>query len=311
MIMDLKPAFWISAGGLVLAALHFILPLFYVYTIAVTLILGLLAMSLNLALGYGGIFQFHHAVFYGLSAYGAALVLSKTSLPIWVAFLGGPLLAAFVSLVMGLLCVRLSKLYFGMFQISLGSLLWAIAFRWNSLTGGDDGMHGIPLPTIFSSITGAYFFVLIIVVLSVVSMGMIVQSPFGTILKTIRDNPERSSAIGVSVRSHQLVALIIAGFYAAIAGVLFVVLEGSVFPDLMFWSLSLEVLIMCLLGGMFTFMGPMVGAVIIVILRTLVGAFTEYWTLIEAIIFMLVIFFLPQGVLGYLQEKFKAMGAKN
>lgn len=172
-------------------------------------------------------------------------------------------------------------------------------------------MHGIPLPMMFSSITGAYFFVLIVVVLSIVCMGIIVKSPFGTILKTIRDNPDRSSAIGVSVRSHQLVALIIAGFYAGIAGVLFVVLEGSVFPDLMFWSLSLEVLIMCLLGGMFTFMGPMVGALIIVILRTFVGAFTEYWTLIEAIIFMLVIFFLPQGVLGYLQEKFKAIGAKN
>ena len=101
--------------------------------------------------------------------------------------------------------------------------------------------------------------------------------------------------------------MVIAGFYGGIAGVLFVVMEGSVFPDLMFWSLSLEILIMCLLGGMFTFMGPILGAGVIVVLRTFLGAYTEYWTLVQAIIFLLVIFFLPQGILGYLQEKFKVV----
>jgi branched-chain amino acid transport system permease protein len=301
---DLKWVRWALPIFVILVALPFLVPQFYVYTMATILILGLLAMSLNLVLGYGGLYQFHHAVFYGFGAYTVALVLSKTSLPMWVAFLSGPVFAVALSVVMGLLCVRLSKLYFGMFQISLGSLVWAIAFRWKSLTGGDDGIHGIPLPQALSSIVGSYYFVLIISVLCIISMAMIVSSPFGSILKTIRDNPDRSMAIGVNVKSHQLVSLVIAGFYAGIAGALFVTLEGSVFPALMFWTLSLEVLIMCLLGGLFTFMGPMLGAGIIVALRTFVGSYTEYWTMVESIIFLLVIFFLPQGVLGYMAAQF-------
>jgi branched-chain amino acid transport system permease protein len=142
-------------------------------------------------------------------------------------------------------------------------------------------------------------------------MAMIVGSPFGSILKTIRDNPNRSMAIGVHVKRHQLVSLVIAGFFAGIAGALFVVVEGSVFPALMFWTLSLEALIMCLLGGFFTFMGPMLGAGVIVAVRTFVGSYTEYWTLVESIIFLLVIFFLPQGVLGYIADRFTNMSKKN
>jgi len=284
---------------------------FYVYTVATILNLGLLAMSLNLVVGYGGIYQFHHAVFYGFGAYSVALLLSKTSLPTWVAFLAGPLFSAALSLIMGALCVRLSKLYFAMFQISLGSLVWAVAFRWKSLTGGDDGLHGILLPQILSTVSGSYYFVLIVCIICVTSMAVIVRSPFGSILKSIRDNPERSLAIGVNVSNHRLVSLVIAGAYAGVAGTLFVVLEGSVFPALMFWTLSLEVLIMCLLGGMFTFMGPMVGAALAVMLRTFVGAYTEYWTMIEAVIFLLVIFFLPQGVLGFVKEKIEGLAAKN
>lgn len=308
---DLKWLRWAIPIFVILVALPFLAPPFYVYTMATILNLGLLAMSLNLVLGYGGMYQFHHAVFYGFGAYTVALVLSKTSLPMWVAFLAGPTFAAALSLVMGLLCVRLSKLYFGMFQISLGSLVWAVAFRWKSLTGGDDGIQGIPLPQALSSIFGSYYFVLIISALCIISMAMIVSSPFGSILKTIRDNPNRSMAIGVNVKRHQLVSLVIAGFYAGIAGALFVVLEGSVFPALMFWTLSLEALIMCLLGGFFTFMGPMLGAGVIVALRTFVGSYTEYWTMVESIIFLLVIFFLPQGVLGYITDRFANVSRKN
>jgi branched-chain amino acid transport system permease protein len=304
---DLKWVRWATPLLVALIGLPLWVPQFYVYTMATMLNLGLLAMSLNLVLGYGGLYQFHHAVFYGFGAYTVALVLSKTSLPIWVAFLSAPVFAVALSLVMGLLCVRLSKLYFGMFQICLGSLVWAIAFRWKSLTGGDDGIHGIPLPQALSSIVGSYYFVLIICVLCVISMAMIVSSPFGSILKTIRDNPDRSMAIGVNVKRHLLVSLGIAGFYAGVAGALFVTLEGSVFPNLMFWTLSLEVLIMCLLGGLFTFMGPMLGAGIIVALRTFVGSYTEYWTMVESIVFLLVIFFLPQGVLGYMADKFSRL----
>ncbi len=277
----------------------FFLSRFYIYLLALILVTGLLATSLNLVLGFGGMYQFHHSVFYGVGAYAFAIMLTKTGLPFFVIFLASPVIAAVIGLLMGLICVRLTKLYFGMLQISLGSLVWAIVFRWYSFTGGDDGIHGVPLPEWISSITGSYYFILVVTCVCFVLMYLIVNSPFGRIFQAIRDNPERSEAIGVNVKRHQLKGLVIAAFFGGVAGVLFVSVEGSAFPDLMFWTLSLEILIMCLLGGWFTFLGPLFGAAIMVALRTFVGIYTEYWTMILGIILMLLIFFLPEGVLGY------------
>ena len=289
---------------IILLVLPFIIPRFYTYIIALIFVTSLLAMSLNLVVGHGGLFQFHHAAFYGVGAYTVALILTRTSLPMWVGFVAGPVMAALTGLIIGWICVRLSDLYFGMLQISLGSLIWAIAFRWYSLTNGDDGIHGITMPSFISSLNSSYYFILIILVISLIALYVILISPFGTTLQAIRDNPERCEAVGINVRRHQLIAIVIASFFAGIAGVLFVVLEGSVFPDLMFWVFSLEVFIMCLLGGWFTFSGPILGAAITLSLRTFVGIYTEYWTLILGIILILLIFFLPEGVMGYVLKKF-------
>jgi branched-chain amino acid transport system permease protein len=293
---------------IVLLILPPIIPRFYTYIIAVMFVTSLLAMSLNMVLGHGGMFQFHHGAFYGVGAYTFALILTKTTLPMWVGFAAGPIVAALVGLLVGWFCVRLNRLYFGMLQISLGSLIWAIAFRWYSLTSGDDGIHGIPMPSILSSLNCSYYFILIVLAICLVGMYLIFKSPFGTTLQAIRDNPQRCEAVGVNVRRHQLAAIVIATFFAGVAGVLFVVLERSVFPDLLFWVLSLEIFIMCLLGGWFTFLGPMLGAAITVALRTFVGIYTEYWTLILGVILILLIFFLPEGVFGYFIEKFKERG---
>ena len=299
-------ALWPYAA--VFAALLF-LPLavsrFYVYITAVIFVTALLAMSLNIVVGHGGMYQFHHAAFYGVGAYTFALILTKTSLPIWVGFAAAPLCAAAIGLLIGWFCVRLNKLYFGMLQISLGSLLWAIVFRWYDLTGGDDGIHGIPIPSFIGTISRSYYFILLVLAACGVLMYIIYRSPFGKTLQAVRDNPERCEAVGIHVRSHQLLGIVIATFFAGIAGVLFVVVEGSVFPDLLFWVLSLEVFIMCLLGGWFTFAGPMLGAAIVVALRTFVGVYTEYWTLILGVLLILLIFFLPEGVLGFFIEKLK------
>lgn len=293
-------------SALCLLALFFLpsfIPRYYVYLLSLIAVAGLLALSLNLVLGFGGMYQFHHAVFYGVGAYTCALMFTKTDLPAWLCFLSGPVLAAFLGLIMGLICLRLIKLYFGMLQISLGSLVWAIVFRWYSFTGGDNGIHGIPVPAALSSTSGAYYFAVAVAALCILLMYTIIQSPFGKTLQSIRDNPERSQAVGVNVRLHQLIGLILASFFGGVAGILFVAVEGSVFPDLLFWTLSLEILIMCLLGGWFTFLGPLFGAAIIVSLRTVVGTYTEYWTMIMGIVLVLLIFFLPQGVLGYLVDK--------
>ena len=278
------------------------LPRFYTYLIALIVVTGLLSTSLNFALGFGGIYQLHHAVFYGVGAYGAAVAITKLGVNPWLAFIIGPLVAAALSLVMGMICVRLSKLYFGMLQISLGSLVWAVVYRWYSFTGGDDGIHGIPVPEIIGSPQGSYYFAMIVAGLSLLVMHRILNSPFGSTLQGIRDNPVRSQAIGVNVRRHQLAAMVIAGFFAGVAGVMFVVVDTSVFPDMMFWTLSMEITIMALLGGWFTMLGPMVGAAIIVALRTFVSAYTDYWTLALGVLCMLVILFLPEGILGYVLE---------
>ncbi|MBW2023165.1 MAG: branched-chain amino acid ABC transporter permease [Deltaproteobacteria bacterium] len=246
-----------------------ILPRFYTYIIASIFVTALLAMSLNLVVGYGGLYQFHHCAFYGVSAYTVALLITKAHVPYWVAFGAGPIAGAIVGYLIGWFCVRLSKLYFGMLQISLGSLIWALAFRWYSLTGGDDGIHGIPVPDFISSTKSSYYFILIVLTISLILMYIIIKSPFGTTLQATRDNPERCEAVGINVRKHQLVALVISTFFAGVSGVLYVILEQSVFPDLLFWVLSLEVFIMCLLGGWFTF-------------------------------------FLPEGIMGFFLEKFGA-----
>lgn len=286
------------AAVIFLLLLPLVVPDFYVYFAALVLVTGLFATSLNLVLGYGGMYQFHHAVFYGAGAYAFALMLTRAHAPLWLAWLAAPLVSALLGLVIGAICVRLSKLYFGMLQLSLGSLVWALVYRWYSFTGGDNGIQQIPLPDAISSTNGAYYFTAAAVVLCLFLMYRIVHSPFGKIFQAIRDNPERSEAIGVNIRLHQLKGEVIAAFFAGIAGALYVVVEGSVVPDMLFWTVSLEVMVMCLLGGWYTFLGPLFGAGVIVGLRTFTGVYTEHWSLILGIILMALILWLPEGVFG-------------
>jgi branched-chain amino acid transport system permease protein len=171
---------------------------FYVYILGVIFVTGLLAMSLNLLVGHGGAYQFHHAAFYGVGAYTAALLLTRTSLPAWMAFGAGPVAAAVTGFVVGAICVRLNKLYYGMLQISLGSLIWIVVLRWYSLTNGDDGIHGIPMPEFLSSATGIYYFVLGVVVVCLALMYLILKSLFG---RPCGDpgQPQRCEAVGINV----------------------------------------------------------------------------------------------------------------
>lgn len=295
-----KKTFWLMVLALaIFTVLPQFLPRFYIYLLSVIFVSGLFATSLNIVLGFGGMYQFHHGVFYGVGAYTAALVVTKAGLGFWVGFLAAPFAAALLGLLMGIICIRLSKLYFGMLQLSLGSLVWVITFRWYDLTGGDDGIHGIAVPDMISSTLGSYYFIFIVCAVCLFLMFLIIKSPFGSAFQAIRDNPERCLALGVNVRRQQLIGLVLAAFFAGIAGALFVVVEGSVFPDLLFWNLSLEVFIMCLLGGWFVFLGPLLGAATIITLRTFVSTYTDYWTAILGLIMMLLIIFLPDGILGY------------
>ncbi|MCS7234886.1 MAG: branched-chain amino acid ABC transporter permease [Armatimonadota bacterium] len=299
---------WILVGLLAaaLAVAPVVLPPFLLYLLALILVTGLLATSLNLVLGYGGLYQFHHGVFYGIGAYVAAVAITRLDWPAWLAFAAGPVAAAAAGLVIGFFCVRLSRLYFGMLQLSLGSFVWIVALRWYPVTGGDNGIHGIPVPAALQSLPAAYALVAVVVAGCLAALWAVVRSPFGLTLQAIRDNPQRSEVMGVDVRAHQLAAMVLAAFFAGVAGVLYVALERSVFPNMLFWVLSLEILVMCLLGGWFTFSGPLVGAAVVVGLRTLVGRYTEYWTLVLGVLLILLIFFLPEGIMGHLQQRWGA-----
>lgn len=161
------------------------------------------------------------------------------------------------------------------------------------------------MPSFLASVNSSYYFILIVVIICLVAMYLIVKSPFGITLQAIRDNPQRSEAIGINARRHRLIAFVLASFFGGVAGVLFVIVEHSISPEMMFWVISAEVVFMCLLGGMFTFMGPVVGAMVVVLLRIYVGIYTQYWTLILGVILVLLILFLPGGVVGYFLERFK------
>ncbi len=294
---------WVGVLAVLLLAAPLFAPQFAVYTLTSIFIIALLALSLNLVLGYGGIYQFHHAAFYGLGAYTVALVATKTGLPSWVGFLAAPFVAALAGLLIGWFCVRLTSLYFGMLQISLGSLIWVLVFRWYNFTGGDNGIHQIPVPAFLGSLRASYYFVLVVVAVCVLVIYRLVHAPFGATLQAIRDNTARCEAVGINVRRHQLLAITLAAFFAGVAGALFAWVEKSVFPNLLFWGLSLEILVMCLLGGWFTFTGPLLGAAIVVTLRTIASQYTDYWTTILGVILILLIFFLPDGVMGFVQRQ--------
>lgn len=289
-------------GILILLAIPTIISQYYVYLLATVFTTALLATSLNLVLGYGGLLHLHHGVFYGVGAYTVAIVMTKTSWPFAVAVVLGPLVAALIALVIGWFCVRLRGLYFGMLTLALGQLVWAIVYRWNALTNGDNGIHAIPVPEFLYSINSVYYTTLLVLCVSLVILYMISKSPFGLTLLATRDNPMRSESLGIHVRRHRLTAFVIAGFFAGVAGVLFILVERSVAPSLLFWNKSAEILIMCLMGGLTVFMGPTLGAVILVVLSMIVGLYTEYWLLVLGVLLLILVLFLPQGILGYFLE---------
>jgi branched-chain amino acid transport system permease protein len=268
------------------------------------LIFGLFAVSLNLLLGYTGLVSFGHAAYFGVGAYTCALLMKKASLAFPIAFLLAGVFGALSALIIGFFCVRLTKIYFAMLTLAFSQIIWAIAFKWNALTGGDTGFIGVPFPQYLDSKTRFYYFTLAIVVLSLFIIRKVINSPFGRILTTIRENPERTEFIGINVKLFQLVAFMVSGFFSAIAGGLFGIFNHSVFPDILFWPASAEVLIMTILGGMYSFFGPIVGAAVLLYLRMQVASYTQYWPLILGSVLAVLLFFFPGGIVGSLKSQF-------
>ncbi len=278
-------------------------------------IYGLFALSLNLLLGTTGLVSFGHVAYFGIGAYVCGILMKTYGVPFSIAFPATGLAAAGFALVFGFFCVRLSKIYFAMLTLAFSQIVWAICFKWNAVTGGDQGLPDVPFPNLdwMSAVPmlsqlriGEQFYLvtLVLVMLCVAALHRITRSPFGRVLTTIRENPERAAFIGVNVRAYELAAFAVAGGFAGFAGALFGIFNRGVFPDFVFWSKSADVMIMAILGGMNHFWGPAVGAAVLTLLNQQITEYTEYWPFVLGTILVVLLFAFPGGILGALAALF-------
>jgi branched-chain amino acid transport system permease protein len=276
------------------------------------IVLGLAAMALNFLLGFTGVLSFGHAAYFGLGAYGAAMAikfaLPSTPFAILIGVVAGTLAAA----VIAALIVKLRGVYFAMVTIAFGQVFYFIAFRWNSVTGGDDGLTGwrrqpLHLGSATLDIAGNdkafYYLVLAFFILAVAAMGLLLRSPLGRTLIAIRENERRARFLGIPVEQHIWIAFVISGFFAALAGTFYALLSNFTDPRSLHWTLSGNFVIMAVLGGMRSFWGPLIGAAIFVVLQDYVSSHTENWMSIIGLFFVLVVTFFPRGVLGFVKRR--------
>jgi branched-chain amino acid transport system permease protein len=263
------------------------------------LIFALFAASLHFLIGPAGMVSFGHAAYFGLGAYGAALLLKQAGLPMELALLLAPLVAGAGALLFGWFAVRLSGVYLAMLTLAFAQIVWSIAFQWDAFTGGSNGMVGIWPAEWLSSRTVFFYLTLIVCLGAVAGLWRILYSPFGYAMRAGRDSPLRAEAIGIDVRSVQWFAFAIAGLFAGIAGALFAFSKGSISPDLLGIPRSVDALVMVLLGGVQTLVGPVVGAAIFTWLQDEIARATEYWRAILGLVILLLVIAFPQGIAGF------------
>lgn len=266
------------------------------------MIAALFAASLHFIMGPAGMHSFGHAAYFGLGAYGAALLVRSLNLPMEVAVFLGPVVAAIGALVVGWFCVRLSGVYLAMLTLAFAQIFWAIVYQWDNFTGGSNGLTGVWPAQWLSEKSNYYYFCLLLVGLGVFLLRRFLFSPFGYAMRAGRDSPLRSDAIGINVKRVQWAAFVVAGLFAGLAGVLFAFSKGSISPDVLSVSKSVDGLVMVLLGGVQTLAGPIVGATSFTWLQDAVSRNTDYWrAMLGAIILILVLLF-PQGIAGFARQ---------
>jgi branched-chain amino acid transport system permease protein len=276
---------------------------YYVYFFAEVIIWALFALSFNLLLGHSGMLSLGHATFFGIGAYTYALLVKKAALPMFVALGAAPVVGLVAALIIGCFCVRTREVYFSFLTLALGQMVYLILYRWYSFTNGEDGIVGLPVPNLLANITSVYYFSLIVSAVCFCLLLTITNSPLGTILHAIRDNPERVKFSGLKVARFQIVSFGIAGFFAAVAGTLYVTLTKAAFIEYVGLDTCVMALFACLLGGMRTFYGPLIGATIIVALDKQLGTYTQYWSAVTGVSVIMIAIAFPTGILGYLKQK--------
>jgi branched-chain amino acid transport system permease protein len=284
----------------------------YTALAAHVVVMALVAMALNFLLGFTGVMSFGHAAYFGLGAYGAGLTLRYLSNSTWFAMLDGILLGGVAGTLLGLLICRRRGVYFAMVTIAFGQIFYYIAYRWDDLTGGYDGLRGFsrqPLSfgpwiiDIRGNGTLFYYFVLFVFAICVALMTFLLRSPFGRTLIAIRENQRRAQFLGIAVDKHIWLSFSISCFFASTAGALYALLNNFADPTSLHYNLSGVIVIMVVMGGMRSFWGPLVGAAIYVVLQDYISSMTVNWMSFVGLLFVMVVMFFPRGLLGMLQRR--------
>lgn len=301
---------WLGILLLVMVLAPLFLSEFLELFVTEILIMGLFALAFNLLFGYTGLLSFGHAAYFALGGYTTGLILIKVTPSIPLAFFIGILVATFAAWVIGYLCVRIDEIYFAMLTLAFGMMIHAIIWQWDSMTGGADGLVGIPRPHLLgfnlSDTTIYYYFTLIIVGICIAILWVITHSPFGLTLKAIRENSERVEYLGINMRRYRLISFVISGLFCGVAGALFAPFEMAIAPEVALWTKSAEPVFMSLVGGMHVFLAPLAGAGIFMFLKEIISGYTEYWMFPLGAIFVILVKFLRGGIIGFLSEKLSA-----
>ena len=285
-----------------------VLPEFWQRFLTEILIWGLLAMSSDILIGYTGMVSFGHSAFFGLGMYGAAAALVTTRPPsLWLALAYGLILAAAVAAFVAYFSTRLRDIYFAITTLIFSQIFYVIIFTSTAWTGGENGINfrrpALAIPGLFSirfTPSVLHWFVLGVVVLSYLLLRRITQSPFGMVLQSIRENEARTRAIGYAVERYKIVAVMLSGLFAGLAGVLYAIQNQFAAPDFVFFLVSGEVVIYNVIGGIGTLIGPVVGAAFFLLLREAFSRFfTEYYLIPLGMIFIAMVIFMPRGLLGF------------
>jgi branched-chain amino acid transport system permease protein len=289
-----------------------VLPEFWRRFVTEILIWGLLAMSSDILIGYTGMVSFGHSAFFGLGMYGAAAALLTVTPPnLWLALLYGLVGASAVAVFVAYFATRLRDIYFSITTLVFSQIFYVIIFTWTALTGGENGLTfrrpelGIPgaFSTPFTSDT-LHWFVLAVVTISYLVLRRITRSPFGMVLQAIRENEPRTRAIGYSVERYKIMAVMLSGLFAGLAGVLYALQNKFAAPDFVFFLISGETVIFNVMGGIGTLVGPIAGAAFFLLLREGFSRFfTEYYLIPVGLIFTAMVIFMPQGLLGFLKRR--------
>jgi branched-chain amino acid transport system permease protein len=299
---------WTLLAGVILAVIMpHLLSRYYIHLLDLFLIGSLFALSFNILLGSTGLLSFGHSAYFGVGAYSAALLMQKVGLHYFIAIPLSLAITGVIAAVIGYFCSRVVAMSFAILTLAFGELLFVIASKWYTFTGGDDGIQSVFPPSVIASSAGFYYFTVIVVALGTLAIWWILNSPFGYTLQCIRDNRQRSESIGINVRRYQWMVFIVSGVFAGLAGCLFVTLNWSVAPTDLGFVKGGEPIVMTIVGGQHVFGGPIIGAAIFTFFQFFIGQITIYWALVIGIVLALVIRFLPGGIGGFIQQRLAAL----